>query len=142
MISMHAGQPGTRRRQMAKQTGGVAHSTVVEYEGDENDVAQAIRCAEQPKSNAMAIFTRPKMQFGMVSGARNRQHAKLREVAPSAVVEEHATTVSLEAQQEDRLLTRRMNSNGSKEQWTQRGMFKLGFNSGSPRVRSARKFTK
>lgn len=140
---MHAAQPGTRRRSMARPVGGATHSTVVAYEGDSNDVTQAIRRAEQPQSNNMALFAKPRAQFGMLAGARNRQHAKLREVAPSELREEKSVTASVEIIEEQRCLQRRAHSESSHaKQWTARGMFKLGFNSGSPRVRSARKFTK
>lgn len=140
MILMHAGQPGTRRRTLAK-TSGVSHSTIVEYEGDENEITQAIRQAARPASNNMALFAKPRAQFGMQPGARNRQHAKLREVEPSEVREEKSTMCSVEVREEVSM-SRRANHVIGKEQWYGRGLFKLGFNSGSPRVRSARKFTK
>jgi hypothetical protein len=41
-------------------------------------------------------------------------------------------------------LGRRKQQRESEEQssWTQRGLFKVGFNTGAPRLKSARKFTK
>ena len=81
--------------------------------------------------------------FGMGVGAKKpgRARRSFESQAGAQNADEEAEVSCAATESEPGELVRRK-QHQSEPSWTKRGLFKAGFNTGAPRLRSARKFTK